>query len=338
MDLSSAIPVFVITLREGVEAALVVGIVLAYLNKANRRNLRGWVWSGVGVGLAASGMLGGLFGWIVQQAGSAGAAVEQFLEAGFSILAIACLSWMLIWMTRHAKVLKQDVESSLGAALKHDAQAGWGIFSLVFFAVIREGFETVLFIAGKFQQGLIPTIGALGGIATAVAISVLLFKWGIRLNIRKFFMVMGVLLLLIVSGLVVTALGHIDTAMSALSQVDRKSASICFFYERFAQPQNRDCVLGSMVWNLSKVLPADRLPGSILSALFGYTDRLYVVQAVAYSVFLITVGGIYFQSFSNRTLLPFRQSNRQSKETKLSQKLVSRKAPVVTVADDQQAP
>ncbi|MER3434844.1 MAG: hypothetical protein C4288_15830 [Leptolyngbya sp. ERB_1_1] len=307
MDLSSAIPTFVITLREGVEAALVIGIVLAYLNKAHRRDLRGWVWGGVGVGLAASGMIGVLFGWVVQQAGAAGGSIEQFLEASFSVLAIACLSWMLIWMTRNARSLKQEVEGAIGSTLKHNAQAGWGIFGLVFFAVVREGFETVLFIAGKFQQGLIPTLGALGGIGVAAGIGALLFRWGIRLNIRKFFMVMGVLLLLIVSGLVVTALGHFDAGMNALAQVDRKSASLCFFYERFAKPQDRDCVLGSMVWNLSKVLPADRFPGSILSALFGYTDRLYLVQAIAYFVFLVTVGSLYFQSLLGRSWFSLRR-------------------------------
>lgn len=306
MDFSSVIPIFIITLREGVEAALVVGIVLAYLNQANRRNLSAWVWAGVGAGLAASGLIGSLFGWIVQQAGNAGASIEQFLEAIFSIFAIVCLSWMLVWMTRNARFLKQEVEGSIGAALKRDAQAGWGIFSLVFFAVVREGFETVLFIAGKFQQGLMPTLGALSGIAMAALIGALLFKWGIRLNLRKFFMIMGILLLLIISGLVVTALGHFDAAMSALSQVDRKSASICFFYERFAKPQDRDCILGGMVWNFSKVLPADQFPGSILSALFGYTDRLYFVQAVAYLTFLVTVGSIYLQSLSGRSLLPLR--------------------------------
>lgn len=306
MDLSSVIPVFIITLREGVEATLIVGIVLAYLDQAHQRDLRTWVWAGVGAGLAASGMIGSLFGWMVQQAGSAGASIEQFLEATFSIFAISCLSWMLVWMTRNARFLKQEVEGSIGSMLKRDAQAGWGVFSLIFFAVVREGFETVLFIAGKFQQGLIPTLGALGGIAIAALIGTLLFKWGIRLNLRKFFMVMGVLLLLIISGLVVTALGHIDAGLSALAQVDRESASICFFYERFAKPQNRDCVLGSMVWNLSKVLPSDQFPGSILSALFGYTDRLYLVQAVAYVTFLITVGSIYFQSLMGRSLLPFR--------------------------------
>jgi high-affinity iron transporter len=308
MDLSSAIPTFVITLREGVEAALVVGIVLAYLNKADRRNLKGWVWGGVGVGLAASGMIGVLFSWIVQQAGTAGASVEQFLEAGFSVLAIACLSWMLIWMTRNARSLKSDVEGAIGSALKQDAQAGWGIFGLVFFAVVREGFETVLFIAGKFQQGLIPTLGALGGIAVATGIGALLFRWGIRLNIRKFFIIMGVLLLLIVSGLVVTALGHFDAGMNALAQVDRKSASLCFYYERFAKPQDRDCVLGPMIWNFSKILPSEQFPGSIFSALLGYTDRLYLVQAIAYVGFLVAIGWLYFQSLLGRSILPWCKS------------------------------
>lgn len=314
MDLSSAIPTFVITLREGVEAALIVGIVLAYLNKANRRNLRGWVWAGVGVGLAASGMIGVLFGWIVEQAGTAGVSIEQFLEASFSVLAIACLSWMLIWMTRNARSLKQDVEGAIASTIKQDAQAGWGIFGLIFFAVVREGFETVLFIAGKFQQGVVPTLGALAGIGFATGIGALLFRCGVRLDIRKFFMIMGILLLMIVSGLVVTALGHFDAGMNALAQVDRKSASLCFYYERFAKPQDRDCVLGPMVWNFSKIMPAEQFPGSILSALLGYTDRLYLVQAIAYFVFLITVGGAYFQSLLGRSLVPLRRKPTNSSQ------------------------
>jgi high-affinity iron transporter len=309
MDLSSAIPTFVITLREGVEAALVVGIVLAYLNKVDRRNLRNWVWGGVGAGLAASGMIGVLFGWIVEKAGTAGASIEQFLEASFSVLAIVCLSWMLIWMTRNARTLKSNVEGAIASTLKEDAQAGWGIFGLVFFAVVREGFETVLFIAGKFQQGLIPTLGALAGIGVAAGVGALLFRFGIRLNIRKFFMIMGVLLLLIVSGLVVTALGHFDAGMNALAQVDRKSASLCFYYERFAKPQDRDCVLGPMIWNFSKIMPAEKFPGSIFSALLGYTDRLYLVQAIAYFGFLIVVGGAYFRSLFGRSIFSFRRKS-----------------------------
>jgi high-affinity iron transporter len=300
MDFSFALPTFVITLREGVEAALVVGIVLAYLQKSKQSALSVWVWTGVGVGLIASALIGILFGWLVQTLGALGPAIEPFLEGSFSLLAIVMLSWMLVWMTRNARFLKQDIEGAIGSAIKH--RAGWGVFSLVFFAVVREGFETVLFIFGKFQQGIVPAVGALAGIAIAAGIGVLIFKWGVRLNLRKFFTIMGILLLLIVSGLVVTALGHFDTAANTLAQLDRKSQSICFFYERFAKPQDRDCILGPMVWNFSKVLPQDRFPGILLSALLGYSDRLYAVQAFSYVAFLITIGGIYFQTLSGRVL------------------------------------
>ncbi|MBW4539318.1 MAG: FTR1 family iron permease [Myxacorys chilensis ATA2-1-KO14] len=314
MDFSSALPTFVITLREGVEAALVVGIVLAYLKKAKQRHLNSWVYGGIVVGLMASALVGVLFGWMIQSLGSAnlpyGSALEPLLEGVFSLLAIAMLSWMLIWMTKHARSLKQEVEGAIGSALSRNARAGWGIFGLIFFAVLREGFETVLFIVGKFQQGLIPAIGALSGIAASAGIGVLLFKWGIKLNLRKFFLVMGVLLLLIVSGLVVTALGHFDTALSTVAQLDRKSQSLCFFYERFAKPQDRDCILGPMVWNFAKVLPDDRFPGAILSALFGYTQRLYAVQAVAYVVFLATIGSIYFQTLSGRAVFSRKASTK----------------------------
>ena len=135
---------------------------------------------------------------------------------------------------------------------------GWGIFSLVFFAILREGFETVLFIAAKFQQGIAPAVGTALGIACAAAIGTAIFKFGLRLNIRKFFLYMGVFLILIVSGLVVTSLGHFDTAINTFAGLDRKSANVCVFYEHFASPMNRSCILGPMVWNLSKILPDDR--------------------------------------------------------------------------------
>jgi len=172
------------------------------------------------------------------------------------------------------------------------------VFSLVFFAILREGFETVVFIMAKFQQGLLPALGALIGLVTAAGIGVLLFKWGIKLNLRVFFQVMGVLLLLVVSGLVVTALGHFNTVVQTLASQSRASESLCFYYERFVR--NPSCILGPAVWDLSKILPDDRFPGLLLSALFGYTQHLYQVQAIAYLTFLVTVGSVYFQSLSGR--------------------------------------
>ena len=303
MDFSSALPTFIITLREGVEAALVIGIVLAYLKKAGKSYLSPWVYSGIGVGLAASAAIGVMLSQFIQTLGSSndkyGPVFEPLLEGCFGLLAIVLLSWMLIWMTQNAKTLKSSVEGSIGSALDQ-AKAGWGIFGLIFFAVIREGFETVLFIAAKFEQGLVPAIGALLGILCASAIGVAFFKLGVRLNIRKFFMIMGVFLILIVSGLVVTSLAHFDTAINVVAGLDRKSAALCFFQEGFARPENKSCVLGGLVWNLSKVMPESQFPGIVLSTLFGYTQRLFVVQAVAYVAFLGTIVTIYTRSLNPR--------------------------------------
>jgi high-affinity iron transporter len=301
MDFSAILPTFVITLREGVEAALVVGIVLACLQRAKQGQLRVWVYLGVIVGLLVSALIGLLFSWLIHSLGTASPIAEPLLEAVFSVVAIALLSWMLIWMTQQARHTKRLVEDGIGVALTQSNTAAWGVFSLVFFAILREGFETVVFIMAKFQQGPLPALGALLGLLAAASIGVLLFKWGIKLNLRVFFKVMGVLLLLVVSGLVVTALGHFNTVVQTLASQSRASESLCFYYERFVR--NPSCILGPTVWDLSKVLPDDRFPGLLLSALFGYTQRLYQVQAIAYLTFLMTVGSVYFQSLSGRVFL-----------------------------------
>ncbi|GFE69447.1 FTR1 family protein [Chroococcus sp. FPU101] len=300
MNWSSALPTFVITLREGVEAALVVGIVLAYLKKSDRSQLNIWVWTAVGTAITASAMLGVLLSQLMYALQSANKTyapvVEPLLEASFSVLAIILLSWMLIWMTKQSRHLKGQIEGAVNQSLKSENSSKWGIFSLIFIAVLREGFETVLFITAKLSESIPAALGAIGGLLTASGVGVALFKWGIRINLRRFFQIMGIILLFIVAGLVVTALGLFDSAMSTLSQIDRNSESLCFFYGRFTKVHS--CVLGPMVWNLEKVLPVDRFPGFLLSSLFGYTDRLYLVQIAAYLGFLGTAWAFYSRSLS----------------------------------------
>jgi len=298
MNFSIALPTFVITLREGVEAALVVGIVLALLQKAKQSQLNSWVYAGVGVGIIVSALIGVLFTGIIKFLGSINtqytSVVEPTLEGVFSILAIIMLSWMLIWMTKQARFMKSQVEGAVNEALTQNSNAGWGVFSLILVAVVREGFETVLFVAANFQQGLLPTLGALGGLATAAGIGVLLFKWGVKINIRQFFQIMGVLLVLIVAGLVISALKHFDDAMASLALSNRASENLCFYYEHFTKIHS--CILGPMVWNTANILPDSKFPGIILKSLFGYRDKLYIVQAVGYLVFLISIGSLYFRS------------------------------------------
>ncbi|MEL6461459.1 MAG: YbfB/YjiJ family MFS transporter, partial [Cyanobacteria bacterium J06621_15] len=133
MDFSAALPTFLITLREGVEAALVVGIVLAMLGKANQSRLNSWVYAGVGVGIIFSGLIGLFFASIVQAAEvinpEYAPIVKPLMEAVFSVIAIVMLSWMLIWMTKQAKFMKAEVEGAVQNALQTDTNAGWGVFT-----------------------------------------------------------------------------------------------------------------------------------------------------------------------------------------------------------------
>ncbi len=291
MDFAAALPTFVVTLREGVEAALVVGIVLAYLKKAGQSQLNTWVWAGIAAGIGTSLLVGvlfsGLLSWLDTSSQDGAQVAKQLLEGTFGIVAIALLSWMLVWMTQQARALKAEVEGTIAAALQQE-QAGWGVFGLVTIAVLREGFETVLFIAAKFQQGWMPTTGAIAGLVGAICIGFLIFQMGIKINLRLFFQVMGVLLLLIVSGLVVSALRHFDAAAIALTQTYPRFADLC--------PVSGSCFLGPQVWDLSQILPDKQFPGVILKAFFGYTQRLYLVQAIAYVTFLSIMGTTYLRS------------------------------------------
>jgi high-affinity iron transporter len=309
IDFSAAIPTFVITLREGVEAALVVGIVLAYLSKVGKSHLSSWVYGGIGSGVLASVLVGAVFisalRWLETSNQPYAPVLKPMLEGGFGVIAIALLSWMLVWMTQQAKSLKGEVERGVNQAL--EGNAAWGIFGLIFVAVLREGFETVVFIAAQFQQGWIPVAGAAGGLLGAIAVGILLFKLGVKINLRQFFQVMGMFLLLIVSGLVISALAHFDKGLAILAQLEPKFASICI--------SQQSCFLGGLVWNTSGVFPDRQFPGIILHTLFGYVDRLYWVEAIAYLSFLFTVGTLYWQSLNPKqstvssTQTVYRQEN-----------------------------
>ncbi|MDJ0593025.1 MAG: FTR1 family iron permease [Pleurocapsa sp. MO_226.B13] len=291
MDFTAALPTFVVTLREGFEAALVVGIVMACLKKAEQTQLYRWVYLGILGGIIASIAVGFLLAGAITGVEVAGGiyapVVKQMLEGIFGLVAIAMLSWMLLWMTKQAKSLKGELEGAIGSALNNN-NAGKAVFVLIFIAVVREGFETVLFILAKFQQEwTLPAVGAVAGLALASMMGVALFALGVRINIRLFFQVMGIFLLLIVGGLVVGALKHFDAALTGLNQLT--ISQLCLF-------NNGSCILGSQVWDGSSLLPDKEFPGIVLKALFGYRQTLYLGQVIAYFSFLALIGTAYFQS------------------------------------------
>ncbi len=293
MDITAALPTFFITLREGVEAALVVGIVLACLAKANRQALNPWVYGGIAAGLAGSVLLGIALGMGLQQLqqGLPGLQmiVKPLLNVLFGAIAIVMLSWMLLWMTRQARSLKGAIEGTVRSALDDSQTAGWSIFSLVCIAVLREGFETVLFVFTNVETSLAAGVGAVAGLLGAVLIGLGLFRWGLRINLKRFFQIMGVLLLLIVGGLVISVFKNLDAFLANLSQIN-PAADLCF--------AQASCILGPQLWDASGVLPDRQFPGVVLKVLLGYRDHFYLVQLVAYLGFLAIVGGRYFRSLN----------------------------------------
>ncbi len=298
MDIAAALPVFVVTLREGVEAALVVGIVLAYLRNAGATRLNPWVYGGIGVGVASSVAIGvalrQVLGWVAGAEQGYGQVLKLSLEALFGAVAIALLSWMLVWMTQQARGMKADVEGTLSTVLSQQ-QSGWGVFGLILIAVLREGFETVLFVSAQFEQGWMPVLGAIAGLTGAVLIGIALFQLGIKINLRRFFQTMGVLLLLIVAGLVVSVLRHVDGAIALWTQLNPEAVRYCL------TAGSGSCLLGPQVWNLSQILPDRAFPGVVLKALLGYRDQLFLGQAIAYVGFLLTVGTLYWRSLQQAT-------------------------------------
>ena len=139
----------------------------------------------------------------------------------------------------------------------------------------------------KFQQDWsLPAIGAVAGLCLAAIMGVALFSLGIRINIRLFFQVMGIFLLLIVGGLVIGALKHFDAALALMSQLSL--TNFCL--------GNESCILGTQVWNGANILPDREFPGIIFKALFGYRQTLYLGQIIAYFSFIAVIGIAYFQS------------------------------------------
>jgi high-affinity iron transporter len=305
MEVSAAFPAFMIALREGVEAALVVGIVLALLQKSQQSHLKPWVYFGVLSGLVASGFVGILLGSLLflLQAGQPYAEVLlPVLKLSFSLIAIAMLTWMLIWMTQQARTAKAEIEGALTLALKQPQQARWGVWTLVFVAVLREGIETALFIVAQAQQGWMPVAGAISGLIAAAAVGWSLFALGIRINLKRFFQVMGVFLLLIVGGLVVGACKQFDLLLSVLSTHFAWASSLCSASSN-AEPAV-SCVLGPLLWDGHLILPEHQFPGIMLKTILGYRERLFLGQAIAYISFLGMAGTLYWRSLNQPSSKP----------------------------------
>lgn len=197
------LPTFVIGLREGLEAALIVGIVATFLVQQQRRDVLKWVWLGVGVAVVlCSGVAVALH--LAEQ--NLPQQEQEGLETIVGLAAVGMVTWMVVWMRKHSRGLKHHLEAGAAAALAAGS-IGTLVF-MAFLAVLREGLETAVFLLAAFSAARDPAAagwGATLGIVLAVGIGYGIYKGGIHINLQKFFTVTGVVLVLVAAGLLATA-------------------------------------------------------------------------------------------------------------------------------------
>lgn len=188
-----------IGLREGLEASLVIGILIAYLVKIDRRDVLPKLWAGVIAAIALSAAIGIVLATGVGQLESP---YEEILAGALSFLAAGLVTWMVFWMAKTARNMKAQLQSDVDRNL---GGAGWGLMFVAFFAVAREGIETALFIwaaatsSGDTFGGF---VGALVGLAIAVSLGFLIYKGMLRLDLKKFFTWSGAFLIVVTAGVV----------------------------------------------------------------------------------------------------------------------------------------
>jgi high-affinity iron transporter len=228
-------------LREGFEASLIVGIVLAFLNRTGRRHGFAAVWAGTIAALTLSVATAALLFTVgAELHGRA----EAVFEGSAMLFAAALLTWMIFWMRRQARTVKRELEEQVEHALA--TGSAFALALVAFFGVLREGVETALFLFGTVQGSnkLVAGTGAVIGLAGAVMLGYLFYRGAARLNLRKFFMVTSVLLLvfagwLLAQGLHALAQGGVLPESSALlvAGFAALAGPTLYFYLRPAKPR-----------------------------------------------------------------------------------------------------
>ena len=254
---------FLIMLREGIEAALIVGIVAGFLKQSGHSRLMPKVW--LGVTLAALMCLGVGYG-IHSATGEIPQKEQEFVVGVIGLVAVAMLTYMILWMKKAARSMKQQLQDSVQTALNRGNGQGWALVGMAFLAVAREGLESVFFLLAVFQQS--PTwsmpVGAVLGLLAAVVIGALIYQGGMRLNLAKFFRWTGAFLIVVAAGLVAGSLRALHEAgvWNHLQEV---------------------------VFDSSKYLHEDSPLGVLLGGFFGYTDHPTQGEVLAWLLYLVPV-------------------------------------------------
>jgi high-affinity iron transporter len=266
---------FVIALREGIEAALIVSIVLAYLKQLGRADRSRLVWWGTGLAVLLSAALGTL---IFAVGADFEGTAEQVFEGLVTLTAVGVLTWMIFWMRRQGARIKSELQHKVDTAL---VAGGLALAALAFFAVLREGVETALFLFAAAEGTAVEgggigaqLVGAALGLVLAIVLGVLLYRGGIRMNLRSFFKVTGVILIVVAAGLF------------AYSVHELQEAGWFPFLEAHA-------------YDISATLPDDEGLGAVLRGLVGFNADPGVLEVLAWATYLVVVGALYLRPYTS---------------------------------------
>ncbi|MGE4324651.1 MAG: iron uptake transporter permease EfeU [Pseudodonghicola sp.] len=251
---------FLIMLREGLEAALIVGIIASYLFKTGRTAWMPAIWAGVFFAAAAALFVGAALQIV---AADFPQKAQELFEAVIGFLAVAILTSMVFWMRRAARSIKSELHGQIETAFAGDA-TGWTLTGMAFLAVAREGLESVFFLLAIFQQSrsAAAPLGALLGLLVSVLIGWLIFRGGLQLNLRHFFRWTGVFILFAAAGILAGAVGNLHEAGIWNG-------------------------LQTVAWDSSRSLPVSSVLGTVLSGMFGYSDAPTLGEVLVYGLYLL---------------------------------------------------
>jgi high-affinity iron transporter len=263
---------FIIALREGLEAALIVGILVAYLVKTGRKALLAPLWAGVALAVVVSLATGAFLTFTSTELSPRG---EEFFAGTTSFLAVGFVTWMVFWMKRTARYLKGQLEGQMSTAVLAGPLA---LAAAAFFAVVREGLETSLFIYANFKTvASTPsaTIGLVLGLGLAITLGYLIYRSSIKINLSKFFNYTGIALVVVAAGVLSYGI-HEYQELGWLPGAD-------FF-----------------VWDVTSVIAKESLIGGVLAGTIGFDTTTSLLQFVLWAAYLAVVLAIYLKPAASK--------------------------------------
>lgn len=281
---------FLIGLREGLEAALVVGILVAYLRRLGRQDALPKMWAGVGLAIILALGIGAVLTFgayeLTFQA-------QELIGGGLSLLAVAMVTWMIFWMQRAGRTMKATLEGGIDRALT--AGGLWALIAIGFVSVAREGIETTLLLWSMVQSfGDAPSalLGALLGLIAAVIIGWLISRGAVRLDLRRFFAWTGGFLVIVAAGVLAYALMDLQEAgvlpgpFTALAPIDAVTGGVAVGWAAFPF---------GWAFDVSATIAPGGPLASILQATVGFMPAMTWLQVVAWALYISLVGWLYIR-------------------------------------------